>query len=359
MRRWLAAPALVAVLLAGCGPADEDGPVGATSDAGATAAESPRPTPGEGEFVNPVLDTDFPDPHVIQVGDTWYAYATGYRYTTSTDLVSWERPRYLELRSRWATRDFWAPEVAETSAGYVLYYTGRSQLPTPGQDTAQCVGRAVAESPEGPFVDDLAEPLICQAEDGGTIDASPFVDEDGTRYLLYKNDGNCCRRPVKLWIQELSDDGLSLVGEPIDLGVAADNLWEGSVIEAPTLWLDDGTYYLFYSANAYYSATYAVGYATSDAVTGPFVEAEENPILSADFRELNADPSLVAAGPGHQTIIEDGEGELWIVYHAWDRTAIGYDLGGDRTMWMDRLSFEDGRVVVQGPTSDPQPAPAP
>lgn len=329
----------------------------AASASAASAAPS-LATPGEGEFANPVIDTDFPDPHVVRFGDLYYAYATGFRYSTSPDLVEWAHPRILELRSRWTTRDLWAPEVAETSAGYVLYYTGRSTLPTPaGELPAQCLGRAISESPEGPFVDELTEPWFCQPDEGGTIDASPFVDADGTRWLLYKNDGNCCNRPVKIWIQQLSEDGLELVGEPIDTGLAADNRWEGAVIEAPTLWLHEGTYYLFYSANAYYDASYAVGYATATAVTGPYAEAEENPILHASFDDLRADPALVAAGPGHQSIVEGPAGGLWMAYHAWNRTAIGYERGGDRTMWLDELRFTDGRPVVDGPDAAPQEAP--
>ena len=49
--------------------------------------------------------------------------------------------------------------------GYIAYYTTA--------DTAskrQCVSRAVAPSPVGPFVDDSTGPLICQSELGGTID---------------------------------------------------------------------------------------------------------------------------------------------------------------------------------------------
>jgi beta-xylosidase len=358
-------PALAAALviaIAAC--AQGDGGISGSAGIGSagaldsSAGTSSAPVAGEGEFVNPVIDVDFPDPHVVRFGDTYYAYATGFRYSTSPDLIDWAHPRILELRSLWTSRDLWAPEVAETSAGYVLYYTGRSSLPTPTGDLpAQCVGRAVAETPEGPFVDELAEPWLCQPDEGGTIDASPFSDADGTRWLLYKNDGNCCNRPVRIWIQQLSEDGLSLVGEPIDTRIEADNRWEGAVIEAPTLWLDGGTYYLFYSANAYYDASYAVGYATADTVTGPYGEAEENPILHATFDDLRDDPSLVAAGPGHQSIVADADGELWMAYHAWTKTAIGYERGGDRTMWLDELSFTDGRPLVDGPDAIPQEAP--
>jgi beta-xylosidase len=359
-RRAAAALAALLLVAAGCAPASDgaspEPSVPAASSAEASVAQS-EPVAGEGEFVNPVIDGDFPDPHVVRFGDTYYAYATGFRYSTSDDLVTWATPRILELSSRWAVRDLWAPEVAETSAGYVLYYTGRSSLDTPGEDAAQCLGRAVSATPEGPFVDESTEPWICQADDGGSIDASPFVDADGSRWLLWKNDGNCCNRPVRLWIQQLTDDGLELAGEPIDLGVEADNRWEGALIEAPTLWLEAGTYYLLYSANAYYDATYAVGYATADTVTGPYTDAEENPILHATFEDLRADDTLGAAGPGHQSIVEDAEGDLWLAYHAWSPEAIGYERGGDRSMWLDELRFEDARLVVDGPDVGPQTAP--
>lgn len=363
MRRTLALLASAGVALSACGPADEGGPGGASVQLSDTPSESASAsgtpvaaTPGEGQFVNPVIGTDFPDPHVVRFEDTYYVYATGFKFSTSADLVDWGPAQVLEVRSPWALRDRWAPEVAQTNAGYVVYYTARSDLETPGEDTAQCLGRAVSATPEGPFVDELTEPWICQPELGGTIDASPFLDADGTRWLLYKNDGNCCSRPVSLWIQQLSEDGLSVVGEPIDLGIQADNRWEGAVVEAPTLWLHEGTYYLLYSANAYYDASYAVGYATAESVTGPYTEAEENPILHASFEDLREDASLVAAGPGHQSIVEDLDGDLWVAYHAWTRTAIGYPEGA-RSMWIDELSFEDGRAVIAGPDAEPQEVP--
>jgi len=314
-------------------------------------------TPGPGEFANPVIRQDFPDPFLLNVDGVYHAYATGFQRSTSTDLVDWETPLRLTVTSEWAFRDFWAPEVAVTSAGYVMYYTGRSSLDTSGEDTAQCIGRAVAPTPEGPFVDELAEPLVCQPDLGGSIDATTFLDADGTLYLLWKNDGNCCGAPVDLWIAPMSPDGLTLTGQATSLGVTNDEAWEGGLIEAPTLWLHEGTYYLFFSANAYYNADYAMGYATSDTVTGPYVDAPENPILHSDFSELMDNPEQQAAGPGHQSIVADDDGDLWLAYHAWDRDAIGPDRAGKRSTWIDELVFEDGKPIILGPDSGPQPVP--
>lgn len=305
-------------------------------------------------FRNPVLRNNFPDPHIIRVEDTFYAYATNSMSmnvptSRSTDLVNWDIPRdampALASWVRLSRPDVWAPEVMEIEGRYVLYYTARDS-----DSGRQCVGVATSDDPDRFFRDENEGPLVCQLEEGGSIDADPYRDDDGTLYLLWKNDGNCCGMPTYLYVQEMTPDGLGLAGEPVRL-IRNDKPWEGRVVEAPTMWKEDDTYYLFYSANNYAGFEYAVGYAVCEAVTGPCEEAPENPILSS---VMTQQPLVV--GPGHQTIVEDDEGQTWLVYHAWEITSAG--LRGDRRlMWMDKLDWQDGRPVVQGPTTEPQPAP--
>ena len=171
-------------------------------------------------YTNPVFAENFPDPQVIKVGEEFVCYGTnGPRGNVpalrSRDLTSWTPVGDVmpELAS-WVTPGrTWAPEVLPFGDDrYVLYYTARS-----AETGRQCVGRAVAESAEGPFRDDSSHPLICQAAEGGSIDASPFRDVDGTLYLYWKNDGNAVGRDTWIWVQRLSDDGLGLVGEPTPL----------------------------------------------------------------------------------------------------------------------------------------------
>ena len=127
-----------------------------------------------------------------------------------------------------------------------------------------------------------------------------------------------------------------------------DAAWEGALVEAPTLWREGDTYYLFYSANDYGSPDYAVGYATATKVLGPYRDGPGNPVLRSRGS---------AAGPGGQAVVEAGDGDLWLAYHAWDSAAVGDDAGGQRAMWLDRLSFPGGRPRVDGPTDTPQEAP--
>lgn len=362
MRRITILLGVVLLLLMACGgglPAADSateatGPV-ATAVPTEGVADADTPPAQEETFQNPVIRRDFADPGIIRVGDTYYAYSTNSAsrnvpYAISTDLINWEYesdampalPTWAQLGGGYV----WAPEVIEIDGGYNLYFTARDKAAD-----KQCIGVAVSDKPEGKFkpVGDTA--LVCQVEEGGSIDASPFRDANGTLYLYWKNDGNCCMIPTYLYVQEMSADGLTLVGEPTRL-VRNDRAWEGHVVEAPTMWLEDGRYTLFFSANDYAGPPYAVGYARCESAVGPCEDAPENPILSSVLQ--GATPVI---GPGHQTIVLDEDGAPWIAYHAWQVTSSG-TRGGSRYMWLDRLTWEGDAPRVLGPTTNPQPLPS-
>jgi GH43 family beta-xylosidase len=191
---------------------------------------------------------------------------------------------------------------------------------------------ATADAPEGPFEIVGKEMLVCPEDEGGAIDASTFLDEDGTRYLLWKNDGNCCGLDTWLTIAPLSEDGLSLAGEPTRL-VKQDQPWEGNLVEAPTLVERDGTYVLMYSANDFGSEAYAIGYATADAPTGPFTKADE-PLFTTDA----SDGRYV--GPGGQDVVTTPDGSDRLVFHSWDEAFL------QRGVNVLPLDWEDGRPVI-------------
>lgn len=320
------------------------------SSCAAEPASAPRTAAEEDEtYQNPVHDANFPDPFVLRAGETYHAYSTNEAQTnvptlSSDDLVEWrEGEDAMPDLARWVRPGkTWAPEVLRRQEdGYVLYYTA-----TDTESGLQCIGRATSDAPAGPFEDGSGGPLVCQEDEGGSIDASPFRDENGDLYLYWKNDGNAVGRDTYIYAQRLSEDGLDLVGEPERL-LKQTEPWEGDLVEAPFVWERDGRLYLFYSANAFYDASYAVGYATCEGPLGSCEKAPENPILET---------SEGAAGPGHNSIVEDDEGNTWMAYHAWPPDAIGSVIPG-RTFWLDELVWRDGRPVVEGPTEEEQPAP--
>jgi beta-xylosidase len=336
MRCGRVASLLVVALLAACGDA---APASDPARSGATSMT----------FTNPVYDKNFPDPGVLHEGGTWFAYGTNdvtrnVPLLTSTDLVHWTKePDVLPAVGSWATSGFtWAPEVIRAESGrYVLYYTARWT-----KADRQCIGAAVADNPRGPFTDPYPDPLICQDDEGGSIDASPFRDQDGALYLHWKNDGNHIGVPSHLYAQRLAPDGLSLTGERVRL-LTNDKPWQGAVIEAPEMLRHDGKLYLFYSGGAYDSDGYAVGYATCDTPMGPCHDAPENPILRSNTR---------AAGPGHCYPVTLENGATWLLYHAWPPDGIGSVAPG-RQMWLDRIDWRAGKPVVRGPTAGAQPMP--
>src|SRR5690606_37331506 len=106
---------------------------------------------------------------------------------SSPDLVEWTPAgdAMPQIAALCRPGRHWAPEVMAVDGRYLAYYTAwRADL------DQQAVSVAVSDSPTGPFVDDRTAPLIGQSDEGGSIDASPLRDADGSLWLLWKNDGN-------------------------------------------------------------------------------------------------------------------------------------------------------------------------
>lgn len=315
--RWAVAVIAATACLAGCSDQQKEEPVAG--------------------YTNPVYDQNFADPFVLADGDSYLAFATNgpagkIQTLRSSNLTEWEQVGdALPQLPEWSTPGkVWAPEVVKHSEGrYLLYYTTDS-------NGRQCVSVAVASKPEGPYQDDSTKPVVCQPDEGGSIDASPFTDTDGRRYLYWKNDGNAIGVDTWIYVQKVSADGLTLTGDRHKL-IKQDLPWEGNLVEAPFMLERNGKYHLFYSANAYDKADYAVGHAVCTSAVGP-CQKDPDPVLAT---------SNDAAGPGHNMVLRKGD-RYWFVYHAWDPAAVGVDPPG-RTMWLSELTWDGDKPVVQKP----------
>lgn len=215
--------ATAALLPTGCDGGPGGGPGGGGPGGGPDGGRPEGGGPGGRQvatFTNPVHAADTPDPQAIQVAGVWYLFHTNNRQhnvpvLTSPDLVTWAPGGdALPGLPGWADPGrTWAPEVVALAPDrYVLYYTAAASAAG-----RQCIGVATATAPQGPYRDTSAGPLVCQVNEGGSIDASPFRDSDGALYLLWKNDGNAIGMDTWLYAQRLSDDGRSLRGAPARL----------------------------------------------------------------------------------------------------------------------------------------------
>jgi beta-xylosidase len=201
----------------------------------------------------------------------------------------------------------------------------------------QCIGAAVADEASGPFAG-RADPLACADDtDLGAIDPSPFVDGDGTPYLLW---GTCCKPQARIFGQRLSRDGLALEGAPAPL-IGADQAWEGPLVEAPSFLKEGERYYLLYSANRWQGGRYAIGLAECKGPAGPCRKPGGAPWLRSEGD---------MAGPGGQEFFRDGWGRAWVAYHAWSAGQPSYAAGGVRSLRVERVEFSDGAPGPGGRT---------
>lgn len=165
---------------------------------------------------------------------------------------------------------------------------------------------------------------------------------------------------------ELKPDFTGVIGEPVLLLRPPVTMtdkqaeWESRSVtskEVNRRWTEgsvtfkkDDTYYIMYSANYFGGKNYAVGYATSNSPLGPFKKSDDNPILGKDV-----DKGRIVTGTGHNSITYSPDGkEMFCVYHG--RTTA---TGDDRVVFVDRMKIlEDGHLIVEGPTTKPQPLPS-
>jgi arabinan endo-1,5-alpha-L-arabinosidase len=295
-------------------------------------------------IINPVLDINFPDPTVIKVGNSYYAYATNTYYknksynipvAVSTDLKSWRLVGdALPKKPIWATKDFWAPHVLFDSKlnKYVMFYSGEF-----GLNTGKCIGVAFSSKPEGPFID-AGEPII-SGPGFATIDPFVFIDPKTNKKLMYWGSEE---KPIK--VQELSDDWKSLLPNSIAQDVIPtgkeakyDRLIEGA-------WVDyhDGKYYMYYSGDncCGVGASYAVLVARADDAFGPFERyGEANGTGSSVI--LEKDTKWMATG--HNSIFRDGNGTAYIAYHGIPvNQTTGKAIGVDRKFLINKIEYVNG-----------------
>lgn len=335
-RCWIAvAIASVAVVASACLPPPPDG-----------APTDPLAVNVGPDDTRPI---DFPDPSIMKTGETFYAYSTGapggtVQVITSTDLEHWDwvgdafvGPTIYAAEqhgSSWAVLQgtTWAPSVIERpdnppSQRFVLYYAAKAvEAPYAGM---WCIGRATSAVPEGPFLDEYRLPIVCQPQNGGSIDPDPIV-VDGHVYLVSQSFGIAAiGEPTRIWTTPLTDDGLTVASAPVEILASQLETFETPVIESPAMMpAPGGGYLLFYSAGAWWTADYKVAVAWCATPTTPCERIYNKPLLTTRGS---------MAGPGGEDVVQDGSGNWWMVFHAWSAPYVGYVPGDTRHARMMRL----------------------
>ena len=318
--------------------------------------KSPTPPPVDTTsttgYRNPVLDQDFPDPSVIKVGGTYWAYATqtvlgnGQRINiqsaSSTDLVHWTYGNdVLPTRPSWSNYvwNYWAPHVihAADQSTYIMYYSA------PADTSGMCIAIATSATPQGPFTD-AGSPLTC-GDSFDHIDPMEFDDPVSGKHYLYWGSAGA---PISARELDATLMHFTATSTAVPVLQPSGAPYE-SLIEGPWVIKRGDWYYLFYSGDACCGPNphYAVLVARSTSPTGPYQKhgaalgTDSSAILTGDDR---------FKGPGHNAIITDAAGNDWIVYHAVDPNKPTLTTGGvRRPMLIDRIRYDaNGWPYVEG-----------
>ena len=243
-------------------------------------------------FTNPLFAGDYADPTILRVGEDFYFTHTCYRYAPqlqvwhSRDLVNWTPLSHAIINT---FGDIWAPDLAEHSGRYFIYF------PTNGS-----VFVVHADSPRGPW----SEPIDLKVAD---IDPCHVAGPDGKRYL-YTAGGH---------VTPLSADGLSAIGERRQVynGWQFPKEWdtEGFWLESPKFAQRGGYYYLICAEGGTSGppTSHMAVVARAKSPLGPWENSPHNPLIHT----YSADEGWWSVG--HGSMVSTPDDRWYFVYHGY------------------------------------------
>lgn len=279
-----------------------------------------------GFYQNPILGGDYPDPSVARVGKDYYMTNSSFEYYPglliwhSTDLVHWERVAYALHQN---VGSVWAPDLVKYKDSFYIYFpAGRK------------IWVVTAKSPSGPWSDPIDMNLQ------GFIDPGHLVDKGGKRYLYLSNG----------FLVQLSDDGLSTVGQPESgyKGWEFPKDWstECFCLESPKSTIKDGYFYqtVAEGGTAGPATSHMVVSARAKSPHGPWENSPYNPIVHTKSRAERWQSQ------GHGTLVDDVNGNWWIMYHSYEKY---FQTLGRQTLMLPIEWTKDGWFRVPANTSAP------
>ena len=273
----------LAVLAAACvappEPAEPPAPVGPPLGPVAKVLTIPGP-----------LFPETSDPSVVRVGGEYFVYGSDNHLRApimrvddiDTPLTWWQKLVYLTEgmpeKPPWAAKEnqLWAPTVGQFGDRWIMFFAADRGSP-PQPHNAQCIGRAFAEGPEGPFVAEPT-PWHCGLGGiGGALDPELFTGPDGQRWLLAAFSDT----ESPLHVMRLDDLG-ERVGEAVSI-LDRVHPWEYHFLEQPAMLHDPvrGDYLLTYSAGRWFESGYSTGLARCASPLGPCTSDPSGPWLSS------------------------------------------------------------------------------
>ena len=198
---------------------------------------------GDGSYRNPILNADYPDVDVEQLGDTYYMIsskqhmAPGMVILESKDLVNWQTIGYVWNKLSWDSRYNWDRMDGYSYgvwAGDLAYHDGRWYC----YQIDNVSGLYMSSAPDirGPWT----EPHRMLANQGrNPSDPAVFWDDQARQaYLVCRHDQVGDQMVIKLF--KMSWDGRELLDDGVEI-----HRYAGA--EAAKIYRVDGKWYIFIS----------------------------------------------------------------------------------------------------------------
>ncbi len=304
--------------------------------------------PSSVNTTSPVYNADAPDPDIVVSNGTYYAFTTGtaagnyIQLLSSSTLSAWtvvgsalpNPPGWEQVNTQEA------PGVFYFGNEYIMYYAAIQ-----ASTNTRCISMATSSSVTGPYQDTSSGPMLCDPSLGGVLDPQPFIDTNGNAYLYWKSNDGLPGKNSQIWVAPIGFGGVPNFAGATSLIVQN----QSNTIEGPFMYLNNGSYYLFYSEGVWDSANYGVGYATCTSAIGPCSTIQVASLLTSNSQRL---------GPGGESLFQDSSGNTWMVYAAWNgpTSNFSYASGDYRSMWLTQVTFSNGVPIVGGSTTPPPPS---
>lgn len=285
-------------------------------------------------YKNPVINDYSAAPAVIQGEDgTYHAFTTGFRHYTSNNLVDWRLKQDRDSSwikggyPEWVNRDHWVPDIVKTGDTHTFVYTSGSP---------KRIGYGTSSSLTPPFEKSGDGVLLPPVNDYATID--PFLLDDGNgKYILYFGSNKYDRGILAVEYQ-LVNGKLQKTSQP---RTAMKGDFDGASIftnEAPYVIKRGSYYYMFYSAGTPSEGRYEVRVARSERPIGGYEKLKNS---SGNPKAILSSGNGFVA-PGQNSVITDGAGRDWIVYHAVSQASANRGQFDDRKMMIDPIEWVNG-----------------
>ncbi len=288
------------------------------------------------KYFNPIIRGFNPDPSICRVDNDYYIVTSTFEYFPaipvyrSTDLVNWEQignciesKEQLNFENVMVEGGMWAPTIR--------FYEGKFYVVAKFKEFGNFI--ISSENPATGW----SKPVKVDIEG---IDPSIFF-EDGKAYYCTNARGKDDKEAISL--VEINPETGEMLSE-------IKQIWHGAsenkpqYLEAPHIY-HIGRWYYIWCAEGGTGYNHMITVARSSNIWGPYENCPNNPILTNKNKE---EKEANVAGSGHGDLVEDSNGNWWVVHLATRPNEKWYSPLGRETFLLPVIWKDEWPVIGDG-----------